>query len=97
MTAHPANIRFRGKADNAESPLMTQKRHCQSTRGLLGSRKKAEGLHVMSVTDRLDQTEDILGCDVSDEALESSAGAGIAAVVCYTLAHCTSLDCALLS
>jgi hypothetical protein len=53
----------------------------------------------MSVTDRLDQTEDILGCDVSDEALESSAGAGIAAVVvvCYTLAHCTSLDCALLS
>lgn len=76
---------------------MTQKRHCQSTRGLLGSRKKAEGCHVMSVTDRLDQTEDLLGCDVSDEALESSAGAGIAAVVCYTLAHCTSLDCALLS
>jgi hypothetical protein len=51
----------------------------------------------MSVTDRLGQTEDLLGCDVSDEALESSAGAGIAAVVCYTLAHCTSLDCALLS
>ena len=32
------------EADNAESPLMTQKRHCQSTRGLLGSRKKAKGL-----------------------------------------------------
>ena len=51
----------------------------------------------MSVTDRLDQTEDLFGCDVSDEALESSAGAGTAAVVRYTLAHCTAVDCALLS
>ena len=51
----------------------------------------------MSVTDRHDQTEDLLGCDVSDEALEISAGAGTAAVVRYTLAHCTAVDCALLS
>jgi hypothetical protein len=51
----------------------------------------------MSVTVTLDQTEDFLGCDVSDEALESSAGAGTEAVVRYTLANCTSVDCALLS
>jgi hypothetical protein len=51
----------------------------------------------MSVTDKLEQTEDLLGCEVSDEALESSTGAGTAAVVRYTLANCTSIDCALLS
>ena len=45
----------------------------------------------------IDQTDAILTCEVSDEALESSAGAGIAAVVRYTLAHCTSIDCALIS
>ena len=40
----------------------------------------------------LDQTEEILACDVSDEALETSAGTGSEIAGRYTLFYCTALD-----
>lgn len=85
------------EADNAESRERPKNDIVNQREVCLGRGRKRRGCHVMSVTDRLDQTEDLLGCEVSDEALESSAGAGTAAVVRYTLAHCTSIDCALIS
>ena len=39
---------------------------------------------------RLDQTEEILSFEISDEALESAAGTKRAAN--YTLFYCTALD-----
>ncbi len=39
--------------------------------------------------------DEILHCDVSDEALEIAAGQEIAGA--YTLQFCTSTDCALVS
>ena len=38
----------------------------------------------------LDQTEEILASDVSDEALETAAGTGDE--IHYTLYYCTALD-----
>jgi len=50
----------------------------------------------MSDTIGLEQSDDILGCDVSDEVLEAAAGTRSEIAVRYTLYACTSVDCALL-
>jgi hypothetical protein len=49
----------------------------------------ALGENAMTET-RLDQTEEILSYEISDEALESAAGTKRAAR--YTLYYCTALD-----
>jgi hypothetical protein len=50
----------------------------------------------MNVTIGLEDVEEILSWDVSDEALEI-AGAGDEIAGAYTLQFCTSQDCALVS
>ena len=50
----------------------------------------------MNVTIGVENVEEILSWDVSDEALEI-AGAGHEMVAGYTLQFCTSQDCALVS
>ena len=50
----------------------------------------------MNVTIGLEDVEEILSWDVSDEALEI-AGAGDEIAGGYTLQFCTSVDCALVS
>ena len=49
----------------------------------------------MNVTVDLEQADEILSCDVSDEALEIAGAAEIGGA--YTLQFCTSVDCALAS
>ena len=44
------------------------------------------------ITVRLDQTEEILTYEVSDEALETAAATGNEIAGRYTLAYCTFLD-----
>lgn len=50
----------------------------------------------MTMTNGLEDVEEILSWDVSDEALEI-AGAGHEIAGGYTLQFCTSQDCALVS
>ena len=50
----------------------------------------------MNVTIGLDQREEILNCDVSDEALEIAAAARKGIAVHYTFQFCTATDCALM-
>jgi len=45
----------------------------------------------------LEETEEILSWDVSDEALEIAGTAGQEIAGAYTLQFCTSMDCALAS
>jgi hypothetical protein len=58
--------------------------------------QEAKGSNVMSVTISLEEVEEILSRNVSDEALEI-AGAGQEIAGGYTLQFCTSMDCALVS
>ena len=51
----------------------------------------------MNVTIGLEETEEILSWDVSDEALEIAGAAGQEIAGGYTLQFCTSTDCALVS
>ena len=51
----------------------------------------------MSVTIGLEDVEEILSWDVSDEALEIAGTAGPEMAGGYTLQFCTSVDCALAS
>ena len=51
----------------------------------------------MNVTVEPDETEEMLGCEVSDEALETAACTSREFAVRYTLLYCTAQDCALLS
>jgi hypothetical protein len=51
----------------------------------------------MNVTIGLEETEEILSWDVSDEALEIAGAAGQVVAGAYTLQFCTSVDCALVS
>ena len=51
----------------------------------------------MNVAVELDEMEELLGSEVSDEALETAAGTSREFAVRYTLLYCTSQDCALLS
>jgi hypothetical protein len=46
---------------------------------------------------KLDQFDELFGCEFSDEALERAASTGKEVAVRYTLLYCTSQDCALLS
>jgi hypothetical protein len=55
----------------------------------------AKGNTVMSIG--LEDAEEILSWDVSDEALESAGAAGQEIAGAYTLQFCTSQDCALVS
>ena len=54
------------------------------------------GNTIMNATIGLEEAEEILSWDVSDEALEI-AGAGHEIAGGYTLQFCTSVDCALVS
>jgi hypothetical protein len=57
-----------------------------------------EAIVYMSSTIRFDQTDELFGCEDSDEALERAAGAGkVIAVAAYTLLYCTSQDCSMVS
>lgn len=51
----------------------------------------------MSLTIGLEDVEEILNRDVSDEALEIAGAAGQEIAGAYTLQYCTSMDCALVS
>jgi hypothetical protein len=51
----------------------------------------------MNATIEFDQTEELFGCEVSDEALETAANVRKGIAAHYTLQFCTSTDCALLS
>jgi len=51
----------------------------------------------MNVTVELDELEELLGREVSDETLETAAGPSKEFAARYTLLYCTSQDCALLS
>ena len=51
----------------------------------------------MNVTIGLDEAEEILSWDVSDEALEIAGAPGHEIAGGYTLQFCTSMDCALVS
>jgi hypothetical protein len=51
----------------------------------------------MNVTIGLEEAEEILSWDVSDEALEIAGTAGHVIAGGYTLQFCTSMDCALVS
>ena len=57
--------------------------------------RQAKDCDAMSVTIGPDQVEESFVFDVSDEALESAAGARSEIAVRYTLYACTSVDCAL--
>jgi hypothetical protein len=59
--------------------------------------QEAKGNNVMNVTIGLEQTEEILSWDISDEALEIAGTAGQVIAGGYTLQFCTSMDCALVS
>ena len=58
---------------------------------------EAKGDTVMNVTIGLEESEEILSWDVSDEALEIAGTAGQVVAGGYTLQFCTSVDCALVS
>jgi hypothetical protein len=62
----------------------------------LGRERKGRALAVND-TVKLDQLEELFGCEFSDEALERVASTGKEIAVRYTLLYCTSQDCALLS
>ena len=51
----------------------------------------------MTVTAGLEEAQEILSWDVSDEALEIAGTVGQEIVGAYTLQFCTSQDCALVS
>lgn len=51
----------------------------------------------MSVTIGLEDVEEILNWNVSDEALEIAGTPGQEITAGYTLQFCTSMDCALVS
>lgn len=51
----------------------------------------------MTMTIGLEDAEEILSWDVSDEALEIAGSAGSEMAGAYTLQFCTSQDCALVS
>ena len=51
----------------------------------------------MNVTIGLEEAEEILSRDVSDDALEIAGAAGPEIAGGYTLQFCTSMDCALVS
>jgi hypothetical protein len=51
----------------------------------------------MHATTSIEEAEEILGWDVSDEALEIAGTAGQVIAGGYTLQFCTSRDCALVS
>jgi hypothetical protein len=55
------------------------------------------GNTVMNVSIGLEDAEEILNWDVSDEALEIAGAAGQELAGAYTLQFCTSQDCALVS
>ncbi|MFZ3248729.1 MAG: hypothetical protein WCF66_24695 [Pseudolabrys sp.] len=46
----------------------------------------------MSATIGLEQIEEVFGCEVSDEALETAAGTESNKASNYTLFYCTALD-----
>jgi hypothetical protein len=51
----------------------------------------------MNATIGLEESEEILSWDVSDDALEIAGAAGQVIAGGYTLQFCTSVDCALVS
>jgi hypothetical protein len=57
----------------------------------------AKGNTAMNVTAGLEEAQEILSWDVSDEALEIAGATGPELAGAYTLQFCTSQDCALAS
>lgn len=63
----------------------------------IAQRRRSKGHNVMHATTSIEEAEEILGWDVSDEALEIAGTAGQVIAGGYTLQFCTSRDCALVS
>ena len=57
--------------------------------------QEEEGSTAMNVT--IEKVEDVLSCDVSDEALEIAGTAWQEIAGGYTLQYCTATDCALVT
>jgi hypothetical protein len=58
--------------------------------------RRKQRINVMNVTIGLDQSEEILNCNIPDEALEIAAAARKGIAVHYTFQFCTATDCALM-